>query len=261
MTAAKLPLTVTLISKNEASRIEAAIRSVLSFADEVIVVDSGSADQTTQIAESLGAKVYVQKFVGFGQQKNFAHGLAKNEWVLNIDSDERVTPELEKELRAFFNSKNLAQIDGAYLPRKTWYLNRWVMHGGWYPNYLIRLSRKSASKWTEPALHEALVVNGKTETFKNPLEHFSFPNQRSHIAKNMEYADRISVALKEKGKRVRISDVTLKPLWKFIDGYIVKAGFLDGYAGFLIAIHSSYATFLRYTYLYEQTAQNTHPRQ
>jgi glycosyltransferase involved in cell wall biosynthesis len=261
MTQAKLPLTVTLISRNEATRIEAAIRSVLSFADEVIVVDSGSTDQTVQIAERLGAKVHVNAFKGFGEQKNFAQSLAKNNWVLNIDADERVTPELSGELHDFFQSPRISEINGVYLPRKTWYLNRWVMHGGWYPNHLVRLSKKSESKWTEPALHEALVVNGKTETFRHPLEHYSFPNQRSHIAKNMEYADRVSLGLKRKGKRVSFFDITLRPFWKFIDGYIFKAGFLDGFAGFLIAIHSSYATFLRYTYLYEQTAPHTDPRQ
>jgi glycosyltransferase involved in cell wall biosynthesis len=261
MTQTKLPLTVTLISRNEATRIEAAIRSVLSFADEVIVVDSGSTDQTVQIAESLGAKVHVNDFKGFGEQKNFAQSLAKNNWILNIDADERVTPELSTELHAFFKSPEISLVNGVYLPRKTWYLNRWVMHGGWYPNYLIRLSKKNASRWTEPALHEALIVEGKTETFNQPLEHYSFPTQRSHIAKNMEYAARVSLGLKKKGKRVGFFDITLRPLWKFIDGYVFKAGFLDGFAGFLIAIHSSYATFLRYTYLYEQTAPHIDSRQ
>ena len=256
----KLPISVTLITRNEAARIESAILSVLPFAKEVIVVDSESTDETAQKATALGAKVVSQAFLGFGKQKNLAQSLATSEWVLNLDADERVTPELEKELRGFFASEVSKKAWGVYLPRKTWYLNRWVMHGGWYPNYLLRLSKRAHSKWSEPELHESLQVEGLTVSFKMPLEHFSFPNQKSHILKNVEYANHASNELKKKGKRATVLDLTLKPYWKFFDGYILKRGFLDGRAGFFIAIHSAYATFLRYTYLYEETAQNSDPR-
>jgi glycosyltransferase involved in cell wall biosynthesis len=256
-----LPITVTIITRNEASRIEAAIQSVRSFASEIVVVDSGSTDATVKIAESLGAKVHVHAFQGFGQQKNYAQQIANSEWVLNLDADERVTPELTQELRDFFSSGKAAKTNGIYLPRKTWYLNRWVMHGGWYPNYLLRFSRKECGRWSEPHLHEALEIKGDTDHFKSPLEHYSFPNQRSHIAKNIEYAGHACDGLKAHHRQAGVSDLTLRPLWKFIDGYFLKCGFLDGAAGFFIAIHSAYATFLRYTYLYEQTAQNPDSRQ
>ncbi len=257
----KLPITVTIITRNEERRIADAIRSVQSFAKEIIVVDSESTDQTAQIAKSLGATIVNQAFAGFGQQKNKAQSLATSEWVLNIDADERVTPELEKELRTFFQTGAATRISGVYLPRKTWYLNRWIMHGGWYPNYLLRLSKKALSKWSEPHLHESLQVEGETVYFKHPLEHYSFPNQRSHILKNVEYASHACGELKKRGKRPTLFDLTLRPYWKFIDSYLIKRGFLDGRAGFFIAIHSAYATFLRYTYLYEETAQNSHSRQ
>jgi glycosyltransferase involved in cell wall biosynthesis len=257
----KLPIAVTIISRNEGARIEAAILSVKSFASEVIVIDSNSTDDTVARASALGAKVYSRKFEGFGQQKNFAQAQANSEWVLNIDADERVTAELIAELQAFFFSGQAQSISGVYLPRKTWYLNRWVMHGGWYPNYLLRLAKKVDARWSEPYLHEALEVSGKTTHFKYPLEHFSFPNQRSHILKNVEYASRACNGLVDRGQCASVLDLTLRPWWKFVDGYFIKAGFLDGVAGFFIAIHSAYATFLRYTYRYEQTAQDPDSRQ
>ena len=256
----KLPITVTIITKNEASRIAAAIQSVSLFVSEIIVVDSGSTDQTAQIASDLGAKVYFHPFIGFGQQKNYAQGLANSEWVLNLDADERVTLELQKEFQDFFMSDALTEVRGVYLPRKTWYLDRWVMHGGWYPNFLMRFARKTNSTWSEPHLHEALQVKGKQIYFNQPLEHFSFPNQRAHILKNIEYAGHACDDLKKRSKKVSFVDLTLRPIWKFVDGYVLKAGFLDGTAGFFIAIHSAYATFLRYTYLYEQSSQNSDSR-
>jgi glycosyltransferase involved in cell wall biosynthesis len=247
-----LPISVTIISKNEELRIREAILSVKNFASEVIVVDSGSTDRTVQMAIDLGAKVSTHPFQGFGQQKNLAHAQATQEWVLNLDADERVTPELEAEIRLEFSKPSLSEICGFQLPRKTWYLDRWVMHGGWYPNYLPRLSRQNKSRWSEPHLHEALLIEGKTVFLDSPLEHHSFPSQKSHVLKNVEYAEHACAALAAKGKRANFASLLLKPAWKFIHGYLIQRGFLDGNVGLLIAFHSSYATFLRYAYLLEQ---------
>jgi len=249
----KLPVSVTIITRNEEARIADAIRSVQSFASEVIVVDSHSSDRTVEIARSLGAKAVLHPFEGFGQQKNFAHAQATQEWVLNLDADERVSPELEHELRRAFEGNTTDGIDGFYLPRKTWYLNRWVMHGGWYPNYLLRLARRERSRWTEPSLHEALEVKGATAKLRFPLEHLSFPDQRSHILKNVEYAAHASRALAQKGRKAGWLDLSVRPIYKFFDVYLFKRGFLDGMAGFLIAVHSAYAVFLRYADRYEET--------
>jgi glycosyltransferase involved in cell wall biosynthesis len=255
-----LPISVTIIAKNEGSRIEDAIKSVQGFAREIVVVDSLSSDDTVIRATALGARVVEKAFQGFGQQKNFAQSLAQQEWVLNIDADERVSAETEEELRVLFTSPIIRQYDGFYLPRKTWYLNRWILHSGWYPNYLLRLARREKSKWTEPEIHEALQVAGSVTHLKNPLLHYSFPNQRSHILKNIEYANHAKLGLLKKGKTTHAFDLIVRPLWKFFDLYFIKRGFLDGMAGFFIAIHSAYALFLRYTYLYEETAQNSRSR-
>ncbi len=254
----KLPLSVTIITRNEEVRIAAAIESVKGIAAEVIIIDSQSTDRTVEIAKSLGARVETRPFMGFGQQKNLAHSLCTQEWVLNLDADERVSPTLAKEIREkIFNAGNVA---GYFLPRKTWYLDRWVMHSGWYPNYLLRLCKKQGSSWTEPAIHEALTVSGATEYFTSPIEHYSFPDQRSHILKNVEYAGHAKDQLLSRNKSAGIFDLVFRPLWKFFDIYIIKQGFLDGRAGLFIAAHSSYALFLRYTYLYEQAVKNSHSR-
>ena len=255
----KLPLSVTLITRNEEKRIAAAIESVRLIAAEVIVVDSGSSDRTVEIARGLGARVEVWAFDGFGQQKNFAHSLASFEWVLNIDADERVSPVLAREIAEKISSDR--DVDGYELPRKTWYLDRWVMHCGWYPNYLLRLCRKQGSFWTEPPIHESLRVRGRVGRFSEPLEHRSFPDQRSHILKNIEYAAHAREALARKGRSATWFDLVLRPIWKFFGIYILKKGFLDGRAGFFIAVHSAYALFLRYTYLYEQTLEDSSHRQ
>lgn len=247
----RLPISVTFITRNEEARIAAGIQSVQNFASEIIVVDSESTDRTVEISQSLGAKTFNRAFTGFGQQKNFAHAQCTQAWVLSLDADERVTFELERELRAFFSSAEAGTCAGIYLPRKTWYLNRWIMHGGWFPNYLLRLSRREKSRWTEPSLHEALQTEGPVQYFKQPLEHFSFPNQRSHILKNVEYAAMAERGLVQREKKTRLFDVTVRPAYKFFDMYLIKRGFMDGAAGFFIAVHSAYALFLRYAYLYE----------
>jgi glycosyltransferase involved in cell wall biosynthesis len=256
----KLPISVTIITRNEEARLRDAILSVSSFASEIVVVDSESTDKTVDIARELGAKVFRKPFIGFGQQKNFAQDQVQEEWILNIDADERVTPKLENELRTFFLSGQDARCAGGFVPRKTWYLNRWIMHGGWYPNYLLRFSRKDSGRWTEPNLHEALKVKGECFQFQAPLEHYSFPNQRSHILKNLEYAAMAERTLKDSGKTSGIFDIIVRPVYKFFDMYLIKRGFLDGVSGFLIAVHSAYAMFLRYAYLYEETKCKNHSK-
>jgi glycosyltransferase involved in cell wall biosynthesis len=157
----KLPISVTIITLNEEARIGDAIRSVLSFASEVVVVDSESVDRTIEIAKSLGAQTFIRRFDGFGQQKNFAHQQATQEWVLSLDADERVSSDLALELSETLQSVSSSEYYGFSIPRKTWYLNRWIKHGGWYPDRHVRLARRKKSRWSEPSLHEALVVEGK----------------------------------------------------------------------------------------------------
>jgi glycosyltransferase involved in cell wall biosynthesis len=248
----KLPISVTIITLNEEARIGDAIRSVLSFASEVVVVDSESVDRTIEIAKSLGAQTFIRRFDGFGQQKNFAHQQATQEWVLSLDADERVSSDLALELSETLQSVSSSEYYGFSIPRKTWYLNRWIKHGGWYPDRHVRLARRKKSRWSEPSLHEALVVEGKVCRLQQPIEHYSFPNQNFHVMKNLSYARLAKHDLSKRRKTAHWFDFTARPFYRFIDGYFFKRGFLDGMPGFLIAFHSAYALFLRYAYLYEE---------
>ncbi len=254
----KIPLSVTIIAKNEEARIAKAIQSA-SFASEIIVVDSQSIDRTRSIAESLGAKVFTKAFEGFGQQKNFAQENATQDWVLNIDADEIISPDLAKEIATAIQSKD---VQGYRIPRKTWYANRWILHSGWYPNYLVRLARRNSAVWTTPSLHEELKVTGEVRSLENPIEHYSFPNVRSHLEKNLEYADRARYQTSCTKGRPHFFHWMFKPTWKFIHMYFIKCGFLDGTAGFIIAVNSAYSMFLKYAYQWEATTrENSNHRQ
>lgn len=255
-----LPLTVTIITRNEEQRIADAIQSVKPIASEIIVVDSESTDKTVDIARANGAKVLNQKFLGYGAQKNFAQDHASNDWVLSLDADEKVTPELAQEIADIFKQGLHERFDGFRLPRKTWYLNRWIYHGGWYPNYLIRLANRRKARWDEPEIHESWVVKGEVLYLQHPLEHFSFPRQRAHILKNVDYAEYQRRKAIRNHTPFKLQKLIFKPFWKFFDMYFLRAGFMDGLAGFIIAIHSAYAMFLSYSYLYESTSQDSHSR-
>jgi glycosyltransferase involved in cell wall biosynthesis len=241
-------ISATVIAYNEEKDIARCLKS-LSFCDEIIVVDSFSTDQTAEIAKKLGAKVYQKKWEGYGQQKNYAMSLAKNEWVLNLDADEEVTLELKDEILEKISSN--PKVNGFMIARKTFYRNKWIQHGGWYPNYVTRLSRKSKSKWTEPSVHETLVVEGMVEKLKNPMNHYTFQDMKDHFQTNVKYAKQGAIALYEKGVKPSILKLLLKPISKFFETYFFKLGFLDGLYGFIISVNAAHSIFMKYSYLYE----------
>ncbi len=250
----KSGISVTIITLNEEANIERAIGSV-AWADEVIVVDSGSTDRTRELAKKLGARVYSNPWLGYGQQKNFAHEKAKEQWVLNIDADEVVTSELREEILSQITQ---GSTSGFKIPRKTWFLNRWIMHGGWYPNYLMRLAKKSDAKWTEPAIHEELLVRGVIENLKNPLLHYTFVDLKDQVTRNVRYAGLGADQLIASRARPSLVKLLLKPIGKFIETYFFKLGFLDGLPGFFISINASHSMFLKYARVFEKNWSQDH---
>ena len=162
------PITVTIITLNEENNIGRVIQSV-PWAEEVLVVDSGSVDRTREIATQLGARVIENRWPGYGQQKNFAASRAEHDWILSLDADEAGAAELEAELNRLFDAN--PDLQGIEFPRKTYYLNRWIRYGGWYPNYIVRFSNRQSAAWTEPNLHERLEVKGKLIRARTPLHH------------------------------------------------------------------------------------------
>jgi glycosyltransferase involved in cell wall biosynthesis len=245
-------ITVTIIALNEQAKIGDAISSV-SWADEVVVVDSGSTDQTREIATRLGAKVLFHAWEGYGQQKNFAQDQASHDWVLNIDADEVVSTELKQEIFAFFEQcpTDSGQVGGFEMPRKTFYLGRWIRHGGWYPNYLVRLANRQKARWSEPNVHEELRVRGRVERLKSPLLHDPFNSISDQILTNLSFSRLGSLDLKSKGQKPSLIRLVLKPIGKFLETYFLKRGFLDGLPGFIISVNAAHSIFLKYAYLME----------
>lgn len=246
-------LSVTIVTLNEEKNIARALSSV-KWADDILVVDSGSTDATISIATSLGARVVTQKWLGYGAQKNFAQNLAKHDWVLNLDADEEVSPELGEEIRMALQNNNSAV--GFSMPRKTWYLGRWILNGGWYPNRIVRLVNRHYAKWSEPAVHEALMVQGETVPLKTDLLHYTFQSITDQIETNLCFSRLGYHDLLKKGATASLVKLFAKPIGKFIETYVLKKGFLDGVPGFIISVNAAHSIFLKYAYFFESKAEN-----
>jgi glycosyltransferase involved in cell wall biosynthesis len=244
----QIPISVTIITLNEEANLPRTLAS-LKWADEVVVVDSGSTDRTVEIAKQAGAKVLHNNWKGYGQQKNFAQDQASHNWVLNIDADEVVSPESAVEIRQAIG--NAEDIAGFYFPRKTFYIGRWIKHGGWYPNYLLRLADKRVSRWTEPSVHEEWVAQGKTAYLKEPLLHYAFSSIQDQILTNLRFSHLGSQDLKRTGQRPSLFKLILKPIGKFFETYLIKGGWKDGLAGLIISVNAAHSMFLKYAYLLE----------
>ena len=251
-----LPLSVTIITLNEEANILRAIESV-RFAQEVIVVDSGSVDRTVELARGAGARVIQNPWPGYGQQKNFAQSHTQHEWVLNLDADEEVSPALAiaitTKLAAVARGECSAR--GFFFPRKTFYLGRWIRFGGWYPNHLVRLADRRHARWTEPRVHEALQVEGPVEMINEPLDHHAFTSISDQILTNLNFSRLGSQDLERKGARPSLLKLILKPIGKFIETYFIKRGFLDGLPGLIISVNAAHSIFLKYAYLFETKIQ------
>ena len=257
-----MKISATIITFNEESNVAKAIKS-LSFVDEIIVVDSHSTDRTIEIAKDLGAKVLLNKFAGYGQQKNFAASQCSTPWVLNIDADEEVTETLKNSILQTVNSGPEETSNIYYLQRMTQFCGQWIKHGGWFPDNIGRLYKKDHAHWTEPQVHEKLVTKIDRQRPKNPpflkglLKHYSFPTVLSQVQTNIKYARLGSKQLTLKNKsRPHFSKIILKPLGKFIECYILKKGLLDGKAGLIIAMNAAYSIFLKYTFAFMDKEDN-----
>lgn len=243
----KLPLSLVIITKNEEKNIEDCLRSA-SFVSDIVVVDSGSTDRTAEIAEKLGARFIQKDWLGFGAQKKFATEQAKFDWVLNLDADERVTPELAQEI--FQKWDELRPEVGYQISRRSFHLGRWILHGGWHPDYQLRLFHRKHSQWDVAQIHEK-VISSSRERLSASLEHFVFRNLHHQIETNNRYSLLQAEALFKKGKKFSLWRLVFKPWSKFLETYFWKLGFLDGLPGFIIAVGAAYSVFLKWAKLWE----------
>jgi glycosyltransferase involved in cell wall biosynthesis len=243
----KLPLSLIVITLNEERNIERCLQSV-PFVADVLVVDSGSQDKTCELALKYGARVLQRKWSGYGPQKKFATEQAKYDWILSLDADEALSPELASEIQARFTKLN--PKTGYELPRKSWHLGKWIRHGGWYPDYQLRLYHRQFSQWPETQIHERVQAE-KTEKLQAPLFHYVFENLADQVDTNNRYSSLLAEKDWAQGKRFSCLKLLVKPLTKFVETYFLKLGFLDGRAGLLISISAAYSIFLRWAKISE----------
>jgi len=245
-------ISVYIIAYNEAEKIAAAVNSVL-WADEVIVVDSHSTDATANIAESLGATVVQVDFEGFGKLRNDAIAACSHEWIFSLDSDERCTPAAAEEIRRII-AQHDAAADAYYTPRKNWFMGRWIKHGGWYPDYRQpQLFRKNALTFdASDEVHEAYEVHGSIGHMQSDIWQFPFRNLDQVLHKANRYSTLGIDRMERQGKKPGMTTAFFRGLWSFIRIYILKLGFLDGWAGFVIAFSNLEGVFYRYAKLCER---------
>jgi glycosyltransferase involved in cell wall biosynthesis len=252
----KLPLSLVVITMNEEANIERCLNSV-PFASDVVVVDSFSTDRTVEIAKKLGAEVHSEKWRGYGPQKSFAVNRAKFDWVISLDADEALSPQLQQEILTKFET--FREEVGYEVPRLSWHLGRWILHGGWYPDYQLRVFHRLHSNWTDAALHEKVEVKTKVR-LEHPILHWVFDSLSDQVQTNDRYSTLGAEKLQSTGKKFSLAKLIFKPWSKFIECYFIKLGFLDGLPGLVIAVGAGYSIFLRHAKLWElQMSQKTKP--
>jgi glycosyltransferase involved in cell wall biosynthesis len=235
-------LSAIIITRNEAAKIADCLDS-LAFCDERIVVDCGSEDDTVRIARERDARVEHREFAGFGAQKNFALSLANGDWVLSVDADERVSPALATELKAAIGD---GKADGYEMPRRSSFLGREMRHSGWYPDYVLRLFRRGAARFSDDIVHERVVCAGEVRRLKEPLVHHPVARLEDALARMDRYSSAGAERLIASGRRVTFFSGFGHGLWTFLRTYILRAGFLDGREGLLLAIANAEGAYYRY---------------
>lgn len=239
-----MKLSVVVITKNEEASIERCLRSV-AWADEVIVLDSGSSDRTVEIAAALKARTSVTAdWPGFGPQKNRALALATGDWVLSLDADEWVTPELRDEIRSVIAASGAP--DAFRLPRLSSFCNRQMRHSGWWPDYVVRLFRRGAARFTEDLVHERVEVRGPVGTLANPLLHETYVSLEEMLDKFNNYSSLGARMLQERAVRGGLTKAILHGLGAFFRTYLLRRGFLDGREGFMLAVANAEVTYYKY---------------
>jgi glycosyltransferase involved in cell wall biosynthesis len=240
-------ITAAIITLNEEKNIADCLESV-SWADELVVVDSGSTDRTVEIAKRYTDKVFVNEWKGQGQQKNRAAELATGPWIFSIDADERVSPKLAEEIKKVLASPT---ADAYAVRRKNIYRGQWIKHGGWWPDWVKRLFRKDKAHFNDKIIHDSLVVNGTTGKLEESLIHESFRSAGDFLERALRYSLHTSKEMFRDGKRASTLSVTTHAAFAFIKGFFLRAGFLDGTAGLLVAVSNAVGVFYRYMMLRE----------
>ena len=244
-------LSVTIITKNEAADIGDALASV-AWADEIVVVDSESTDETAAIARARQARVVVREWPGYVDQKNHAASIAAHDWILSLDADERVTPALADEIKALMARADRAIEHAAFrIPRVTWHLGRWIRTTDWYPDYQLRLYDRRRAKWTGRYVHEAVSVGGSTGRLRGELQHYAYRDISDHLETIDRYTTYAARQMQESGRRAGLLQIAGHPPLAFLRNYLAHGGIRDGVPGFVISAMNAYYVFLKFAKLRE----------
>jgi glycosyltransferase involved in cell wall biosynthesis len=245
-------VSVTVITKNEAADIGDALASA-SWADELIVVDSESTDDTVAIARRYTDRIVVREWPGYPQQKNFAASLASHDWILSLDADERVTPALAAEIQRTLRQEPADK--GFHIPRVTRHLGRWIRTTDWYPDPQLRLYDRRSARWTGRFVHESLTVDGRVGRLREELQHFAYRDIADHMETIDRYTTYAARQMHEDGRRAGWLQIAGHPPLAFLRNYLLKRGITDGVPGFVISTMNAYYVFLKFAKLWE--AQST----
>lgn len=243
-------LSVVVVTLNEEERIRACLESV-AWADEVIVVDAESHDKTTAIARELTDHVFVRPWPGFAAQKNFGIDQAHGEWILSLDADEVVSPALREEIQAELAAAG--GHEGYSVPRRNVFWERWVRHGGLYPDWQLRVFRRGRGRFVARAVHESVVVDGSVGRLRGHLEHRSYRDVADFLERTDRYTTLAADDWLAAGRGTRpFADLVVRPLGRFLGMYVWRGGFLDGWRGFLLAVLYGYYVFMRSAKIWER---------
>lgn len=242
-------LSAVVITFNEEANIERCLRGV-AFADEIVVLDSFSTDQTAELARKFTDRVSFRPFTNYSEQKAAALALAREDWVLLVDADEVVSGALAAEIKQAIESSD---FDGYRIPRSTYFAGRRMRYCGWYPDYQLRLARRSKARIPQRLVHETLVVDGRCGTLANPLVHYSYPTIDDYMRKMIPYARAAALQKLNEGRTFKLTDLLFKPGLALLKMYLVKQGFRDGLHGFVLSVLTACSTALRYAMLWQMS--------
>jgi glycosyltransferase involved in cell wall biosynthesis len=250
-------VSVTIITKNEAANIAAALESV-AWADERIVVDSESTDDTAAIARRLADQVVVRPWPGYVEQKNFAAALARNDWILSVDADERVTPALADDIRAVLAGEPAAA--GYRMPRVAWHMGRWIRTTDWYPDHQLRLYDRRRAHWVGRHVHEGVAVDGPVGALRGELQHHPYSGIADHIETINRYTTYAARQMHEDGRRAGLGSMVAHPPLAFLRNYLARGGWRDGTTGLVISALNAWYVFLKFAKLRELSTSHAERR-
>ena len=248
-------VSVIVIALNQEDNIVPCLETV-RWADEIVVVDSGSTDRTLELARNFTDRIFTIDWPGFGAAKNYALDQARGDWVLSLDTDERVSAALRDEIISIV--QGASQCAGYRLPRKNYFGGRWIKRLGWYPDYTLRLFRREKGHFRPRAVHEEVVVEGPVGLLKTPLDHYSYASVSDYVARQDRYARLAAQEMLQEGRRPRPGELFWRPLSHFLKLYVLRLGFLEGRLGYTLALLGSLYNFLKYYYLRELVDEAHH---